>query len=427
MLARETNTGRKVITMQWTDTIIVGAGQAGLAMSRCLARRGIGHVVLERGRIAQRWRTERWDSLRLLSPNWMSRLPDWSYCGEDPDGFMTAAEFAQYLEDYARDLQMPVLEGTAVRSVRRAPGGYRVETTRGSWQARAVVIATGHCDVPAIPTFAGRLPGCAKQITTSNYRNPAQLPAGGVLVVGASATGVQIAEEVQRAGRPVTISVGRHTRLPRIYRGKDIWYWLERIGVLDERAASVRDLRRSRAEPSFQLVGSLDRHTLDLGVLRAAGVRIIGRTIGADGPVLRLLDDVTETTATAQQALERLLVRIDAVTGPKDFPPERDAARAVRLTSGPVSLSLEAENIRSVIWAIGYRRDYRWLHVPVLDATGEIIHDGGITPSAGLFVIGLRFMRRRKSNFIDGVRADAEELAEMICSHLITTTLSAAA
>jgi putative flavoprotein involved in K+ transport len=142
---------------------------------------------------------------------------------------------------------------------------------------------------------------------------------------------------------------------------------------------------------------------------------------------LRLLDDVTETTATAQQALERLLVRIDAVTGPKDFPPERDAARAVRLTSGPVSLSLEAENIRSVIWAIGYRRDYRWLHVPVLDATGEIIHDGGITPSAGLFVIGLRFMRRRKSNFIDGVRADAEELAEMIRSHLITTTLSAAA
>jgi putative flavoprotein involved in K+ transport len=413
--------------MQWTDTIIVGAGQAGLAMSHCLARRGIDHVVLERGRIAQRWRNERWDSLRLLSPNWMSRLPGWSYRGNDPDGFMTAPEFAHYLEDYARGSQMPVLEGTAVRSVRRAPGGYRVETTRGIWQARAVVIATGHCDVPAVPVFARSLPGRVKQITTSDYRNPAQLPAGGVLVVGASATGVQIADEVQRAGRPVTISVGRHTRLPRIYRGKDIWYWLERIGVLDETVDSVRDLRRSRAEPSFQLVGSPARHTLDLGVLHAAGVRIVGRTVGADGPVLRLLDDVTETTTTAQQALERLLARIDAVTGPEDFPPEPDAARAVRLDPGPVSINLEAEDISTVIWAIGYRRDYRWIQVPVLDMAGEIIHDGGITPSPGLFVVGLRFMRRRRSNFIDGVGVDAEELAEMVLTHVITTTSCAAA
>ena len=412
--------------MQWTDTVIVGAGQAGLAMSHCLARHGIDHVVLERGRIAQRWATERWDSLRLLSPNWMTRLPGWSYRGGDPDGFMTAAEFARYLEDYARASQMPVQEHAAVRSVRRAPGGYRVETARGIWQARTVVIATGHCDVPAILALAGSLPGSVKQITTSEYRKPAQLPAGGVLVVGASAAGVQIAEEVQHAGLPVTISVGRHTRLPRVYRGKDIWYWLERIGVLDETADSVRDLRHSRAEPSFQLVGSPDRHTLDLGVLHEAGVRIVGRTVGADGPVLRLLDNLTEMTATAQHALERLLARIDAVTGLEDFPPEPDAASAVRLAPGPTSINLEAEDIRTVIWAIGYRRDYSWLHVPVLDPAGEIIHDGGITPSPGLFVIGLRFMRRRKSNFIDGVRTDAEELAEIILTHLVTTQCVAA-
>jgi putative flavoprotein involved in K+ transport len=412
--------------MQWTDTVIVGAGQAGLAMSHCLARHGIDHVVIERGRIAQRWATERWDSLRLLSPNWMTRLPGWSYRGGDPDGFMTAAEFARYLEDYARACQMPVQEHAAVRSVRRVPGGYRVETARGIWQARTVVIATGHCDVPAILALAGSLPGSVKQITTSEYRKPAQLPAGGVLVVGASAAGVQIAEEVQHAGLPVTISVGRHTRLPRVYRGKDIWYWLERIGVLDETADSVRDLRRSRAEPSFQLVGSPDRHTLDLGVLHGAGVRIIGRTVGADGPVLRLLHNLTEMTATAQQALERLLARIDAVTGPEDFAPEPDAARAVRLAPGPTSINLEAEDIRTVIWAIGYKREYSWLHVPVLDLAGEIIHNGGITPSSGLFVIGLRFMRRRKSNFIDGVGADAEELAEIILIHLATRRCAAA-
>jgi putative flavoprotein involved in K+ transport len=395
-------------------------------MSHCLARRGIDHVVLDRGRIAQRWRTERWDSLRLLSPNWMSRLPGWSYRGEDPDGFMTAAEFACYLQDYARASQMPVVEHAAVHAVHRAPRGYRVETTRGIWQARTVVIATGHCDVPAIPAFAGCLPTAVKQITMSNYRNAAQLPAGGVLVVGASASGIQIAEEVQRAGRPVTISVGRHIRLPRAYRGKDIWYWLERIGVLDETADSVRDLRHSRAEPSFQLIGGPDRRTLDLGVLHEAGVRIVGRTLGADDPVLWLADDLTETTATAQEALERLIARIDAVTGPEDFPPEPDAARAIRLPPGPAAIDLEAEDIRTVIWANGYRRDYGWLHVPVLDLAGEIIHDGGITPSSGLFVIGLRFMRRRKSNFIDGVGADAEELAEIILTHLATRRRAAA-
>jgi putative flavoprotein involved in K+ transport len=413
--------------MQSTDTTIVGGGQAGLAMSHCLARRGVDHVVLERGRIAQRWRTERWDSLRLLSPNWMSRLPGWSYHGNDPDGFMTAAEFAGYLEDYARASQAPVVEGAAVRLVCRTPAGYRVETSCGVWQARAVVIATGHCDRPAIPPFARRLPAAVKQITPSDYRNPAQLPAGGVLVVGASATGVQIAEEVQRSGRPVTISVGRHTRLPRRYRGKDIWCWLERIGVLDDTAESVADLRRSRAAPSFQLVGGPERCTLDLAALDEAGVRIVGRTVGADGPVLRLRDDLTETTAGAQQALERLLARIDAAADPSDSPPEPSAARHIRLAPAPVSIDLEADHIRTVIWAVGFRRDYSWLKVPVLDAAGEIIHHGGITPSPGLFVIGLRFMRRRRSNFIDGVGLDAEELAEAVLLHLAGTRLCPAA
>jgi putative flavoprotein involved in K+ transport len=274
------------MAVQRTDTVIIGAGQAGLAMSHCLARRGIAHVVLERGRVAQRWRTERWDSLRLLSPNWMSRLPGWSYRGNDPDGFMTAAEFARYLEDYARASRAPVVEGTAVHSVRRTPRGYRVETSRGGWETRTVVIATGHCDVPAIPPLGRHLPDAIKQITPADYRNPTLLPNGGVLIVGASATGVQLAEEIRSSGRSVMISAGRHIRLPRLYRGKDIWWWLERIGVLDVAADMVTDVRRCRAEPSFQLVGSPERRTLNLAVLQAAGVRIVGRTVGAEGPVL---------------------------------------------------------------------------------------------------------------------------------------------
>ena len=214
--------------MRQTDAIIIGAGQAGLAMSHCLSRSGIDHVVLERGRLAERWHSERWDSLRLLTPNWMSRLPGWSYQGADPDGFMTKQEYAAYLEQYATAASAPVVTGATVQSVRQMPGGYRVESERGVWHAPCVVIATGHCDVPLMPEMAQHIPASIHQLTPCAYRNPAELPEGGVLVVGASASGVQLAEEIQRSGRQVIISVGRHTRLPRLYRGRDIMWWLAR-------------------------------------------------------------------------------------------------------------------------------------------------------------------------------------------------------
>ncbi|HSK40491.1 MAG TPA: NAD(P)-binding domain-containing protein, partial [Arenibaculum sp.] len=212
--------------MKRTQVVVIGGGQAGLAMSHCLDRHGIDHVVLERGRIGERWRGERWDSLRLLTPNWMSRLPGFSYRGSDPDGYMTMPEVVRYLEDYARHSAAPVEDATTVRSVERLPDGYRpngyrpdgyrVETNRGTWMARAVVIATGHCDVPLVPAMARHLPADIRQVTPSRYRNPDDLPDGGVLVVGASATGAQLADELHRSGRPVTLSVGRHTRLPRL-------------------------------------------------------------------------------------------------------------------------------------------------------------------------------------------------------------------
>jgi putative flavoprotein involved in K+ transport len=326
--------------MQHTDAVIIGGGQAGLAMSYCLARHGVAHVVLERGRVAQRWRSERWDSLHLLSPNWTSRLPGWSYGGDDPDGFMSAAQFVHYLEDYACAFRAPVVQGAAVHSLRRAASGYRLSTSRGDWHARVVVIATGHCDVPAIPAYAGRLSAAVHQVTPSDYRNPTRLPAGGVLVVGASATGVQIAEELQRSGRPVTIAVGRHTRLPRLYRGKDIWWWLERIGVLDETTATVSDLRRSRREPSYQLIGSADRRTLDLAALQAMGVRLVGRAFDAQGTLMHLRDDLADNVASAQAALERLLARVDAVAHASDPPREPDATCAISPGTAPVHLDL---------------------------------------------------------------------------------------
>ena len=406
--------------MRLTDAIIIGAGQAGLAMSHCLARHGVDHVILERGRTAERWRSERWDSLRLLTPNWMSRLPGWSYRGPDPDGYMTMPEVVGYLDAYARASAAPVETDTAVRSLRRTAGGYAVETSRGPWRARVVVIATGQCDVPAVPAMARSLPAAIHQVTPVGYRNPGLLPAGGVLVVGASASGVQLAEEIQRSGRPVSLAVGRHTRLPRTYRGRDIMAWLDGIGVLDETAEQVRDLAQARAQPSLQLVGRPDRRSLDLGVLRDMGVRLLGRAAGIDGGMLHLAGDLAQTAAAAQRTLGRLLARIDAAADAmgapaEGWPPALDLAAA-----GPGRLDLQAEGIRTVVWATGFRRDYAWLQVPVLDAEGELIHHGGVTPAPGLFVLGLRFLRRRRSTFLDGVGTDAEELAWHILSQLAT-------
>jgi putative flavoprotein involved in K+ transport len=412
--------------MRQTDAIIIGAGQAGLAMSHCLARHGVDHVILERGRTAERWRSERWDSLRLLTPNWMSRLPGWSYRGPDPDGFMTMPEVVHYLDAYAQASTAPVETGTAVRSLRRTAGGYAVETGRDAWRTRAVVIATGHCDLPAVPAMASSLPAAVHQITPSGYRNPDLLPAGGVLVVGASASGVQLAEEIHRSGRPVSLAVGRHVRLPRRYRGQDIMAWLEHIGVLDETAEEVRDLAQARAQPSLQLVGRPDRRGLDLGMLRDMGVRLLGRAAGVDGGVLHLAGDLAETAAAAQRSLGRLLTRIDTAADMTDAPAEDWPPAPDLPAAAPTRLDLQAEGIRSVVWATGFHRDYAWLQVPVLDAQGEVIHRGGITPAPGLYVLGLRFLRRRRSSFIDGVGADAEALGWHILGQIATAGRAAA-
>jgi putative flavoprotein involved in K+ transport len=397
--------------MPSVTAVVIGAGQAGLAMSHCLSQRGIEHVVLERGRVAERWLSQRWDSLRLLTPNWMTRLPAWSHAGDDPNGFMPSCEFVAYLAAYAASARVPIRHDTTVLSVRRTGSGFRVATSRDTWTSQAVVIATGHCDVPAVPAMASALPITIEQSTSADYRNPWTLPGGGVLVIGGSATGVQLADEIRRSGRDVYLSTGRHTRLPRHYRGHDVWWWLEHTGVLDEPLDDPVVRERARQAPSFQLVGRPDCTALDLGTLHAAGVHVLGRVRGADNGRLLLQQDLPETTASAQRALERLLQRFDALA-PAGAPScAADAVQVVTLPPAPAALDLSKAGVGCVIWAVGYRRDYSWLHIPVLDAAGEVVHDGGITPAPGLYVLGLRAMRRRRSNFIDGVGRDADELA----------------
>jgi putative flavoprotein involved in K+ transport len=393
-------------------------------MSRCLAERAIDHVVLERGAVANSWRTERWDSLRLLTPNWLSRLPGYVYSGDDPDGYMTAPQVVGFIDGYARAIGAPVQAETRVTAVRRDGEGYRVVTDRGEWSARAVVLATGACNIADLPALAAALPPAIATLTAMQYRNPAQLPDGGVLVVGASASGTQIADEIHRSGRPVTLSVGEHVRAPRLYRGRDVLWWMDASGLFDERYDALEDIERARRLPSFQLAGSPQRRTLDINALTAIGVRLVGRLagIGDDGKV-QFSGSLRNMCALADLKMARLLdafddwARASGMHGEVE-PPHRPPATDVE-ESPPLMLDLARSGIRTVLWATGFRPDYSWLEVPVLDRKGRIRHDGGIiTDSPGLYVMGLQFLRRRKSALITGAGDDARELSDHLAACL---------
>jgi putative flavoprotein involved in K+ transport len=403
------------------DVVVIGAGHAGLAMSRCLSARSIDHVVLERGEVGNSWRHGRWDSLRLLTPNWQTRLPGHRYAGSDPDGYMTMPQVVEFIEEYASLVGAPVRTGTTVTSVSAEGDGYRVETDHGRWQCRAVVIASGACQIPVVPSIAAALPGSVQTLTANDYRNPGQLDDSGVLIVGASATGLQLAEEIQRSGRHVTLAVGEHIRMPRIYRGLDIQWWLDATGILDERYDEVDDIVRARRVPSPQLIGSPQR-SLDLNTLVERGVDIVGRFVGLSDGKAQFSGSLRNHCAMADLKLERLLQRIDTwaeLNGKRTQvgPPERFAATRVADTPR-LSLHLQRERIGTLIWATGFKPDYGWLRVPAFDRKGDLRHDGGVVPVPGLYVLGLNFMRRRKSSSIDGAADDVRDLSAHLAAHL---------
>jgi putative flavoprotein involved in K+ transport len=404
------------------DTVVLGAGHCGLAMSRCLEHRSIDHVVLERKEIANSWRTERWDALRLLTPNWQCRLPGYAYEGDDPDGFMTMPEVVDFISRYAHEISAPVQTGTTVVSLRAVDGGYRVVTDQGEWQCPTVVIATGAFNVPRVPDYAEAVPSTVATLTSMQYRHPGQLGEGGVLVVGASATGVQIAHEIRNSGRDVTVAVGEHVRGPRMYRDRDIHGWMEASGVLDERYDAVDDIVRARRVPSMQLGGSPERSTFDLNALTRIGVTLVGRLAAIrDGRAL-FSGSLRNKTGLADLKLGRLLDTIDewaiANRVDDDVPPPHRFAPTLVPESPMLELDLASGEIQTIIWATGYRPDYSWLDVPVLDRKGLIRHDGGVVQSPGMYLLGMPFLRRRKSSFIDGGREDAEDLILELAGHL---------
>jgi putative flavoprotein involved in K+ transport len=405
-----------------TTTVIIGAGHAGLAMSRHLADRGIDHVILERGEVANSWKTQRWDSLRLLTPNWQSRLPGYSYQGDDPHGFRTMPETIRFIERYARVISAPVRTHTTVTSVRSADGGYLVSTDQGEWRARTVVLASGAHNLPSIPALAAALPASIRQISALDYRNPDQLEPGGVLVVGAAATGAQLAEEIQRSGRQVTLSVGEHVRVPRTYRGRDIKWWMDTVGLLDERYTEVDSVERVRGVSSLQLMGSDDRRDIDLNALTAQGVRLVGRLAGVAGGKAQFSGSLRNLCQLADLKMNRLLDRVDewasehlgdrGVEPPHRFEPTRVEA------DPPLMLDLAASGIRTIVWATGFRPDFSWLDVPAFDRKGRLVHDGGVVSSPGLYLMAMPFLRRRKSTLIDGAAADARDLSSHLAAWL---------
>jgi putative flavoprotein involved in K+ transport len=402
---------------------VIGAGHAGLAISRVLTEHSIEHVVLERGEVANSWRCERWESLRLLTPNWQCRLPGYPYNGSDPDGFLTMPEVVERIAGFAAAMSAPVRTHTTVTSVSRIDGGYQVASDNGEIRCRSVVFASGAANVPHVPKVREAVPPRIECVTAFDYGNPERLPPGGVLVVGASATGVQLADEIHRSGRPVTLAVGEHVRLPRTYRGQDVLWWMENSGVWNQRYDEIDDLERARNLPSPQLIGTPERASLDLNVLRAAGVEIVGRLAAIREGRALFSGGLRNQFALADLKMQRLLdtfddwernTALELEVGPSErFEPTR-APESPRL-----SLDLLHGEIRSIVWATGFRPDYRWLDVPVLNYKGELRHEGGVVADApGMYAIGLPVLRRRKSTFIIGAEDDARDIVAHLARYL---------
>jgi putative flavoprotein involved in K+ transport len=408
------------------DTVVVGAGHACLAVSRLLTEAGREHVVLDRGRVGERWRTARWDSLHLLSPNWLNRLPGWHTVG-DPDAFLSSGEFVDLLVRYAASFEAPVLTGTTVTSLTTAPtGGYDVRTDHATWRVTSVVVATGPHGAPVVPTAIGKTD--VRVVTSDRYRSPRRLAAGGVLVVGASASGVQIADELARSGRDVLLAVGRHTRVPRRYRGMDLFWWLETTGRLARTIDQLPDPVAARREPSLQLVGRSGADEVasevDLAALQRLGVRLTGRLESLDGRTARFGDQLAAVTADADRTMHGLLDSIDTYVDRVGLTREVLAPvrpKAVTVGDAPSRLDLRAERIRTVVLATGYRPDNDWVELPITQADETFRQTRGVTDAPGVYVIGQRFQHRRDSGFIAGARHDASSIVHHLTGGTVPT------
>jgi putative flavoprotein involved in K+ transport len=400
------------------DTVVLGGGQAGLAMSAVLQQRGREHVVLERGQVGERWRTERWESLRFQFPNWSLELPGYAYSGEDPDGFAHWREILRLIEDYAARTHAPVREHTEVTELRANDGGFALSVSDATIQARHVVVATGPFQRPHIPQFAEGVAPWVLQTDPTRYRRPEDLPDGAVLVVGSGASGCQIGDELLRAGRTVFLSVSRHRRVPRRFAGKDICWWLERMGRF---AQTIDSFPGRQWPPSTVVTGVSGGYDVNVRQMAADGIRVLGRVIGTSDGTLAIVRNANQVLDEADAAFAGFLAaaRDHAAANP-DLPlseEEPEASTTLPATIAEVeSLDLRREKVAAIIWATGYSYDYGWLRVPVLDAERRPLQHRGVTQVPGLYFLGLHWMHTFKSGLLAGVGSDAEYLAEHLDS-----------
>ncbi|MGU3495719.1 flavin-containing monooxygenase [Xanthobacteraceae bacterium A53D] len=408
------------MSVEKIDTLVIGAGQAGVAMSEHLGKSGVPHIVLERARIAERWRSERWDSLVANGPAWHDRFPGLSFSDLDanlrPNDFVPKEQVADYFVAYAKQIDAPIRCGVEVRKVERnsAGSGFRVETSEGVIEAQRVVAATGPFQRPIFPAIVPATDGIT-QMHSTGYRNPAQLADGAVLVIGAGSSGVQIAEELLRAGRSVYLSVGPHDRPPRAYRGRDFCWWL---GVLGKWDAAAQEPGKEHV--TIAVSGAEGGHTIDFRRLAAQGMTLVGKTEACTDGVMTFAPDLAVNLAQGDDNYRSLLDEADAYIARNklDLPEEPDARTVVpdaACVSDPLlSLDLAQAGITTIIWATGFVQDYSWMHVDAFDATGKPKHQRGVSTEPGIYFLGLPWQSRRGSSFIWGVWHDAKYLADQI-------------
>lgn len=399
------------------DTVVIGGGQAGLAMSHHLRQHSREHIVLERHQVAERWRSERWDSLYFQLPNRWLELPGKAYDGSDPEGFSPKADVLRFLLDYAREIAAPVRTGVEVIALRQnVDESYLVETSEGAIEARHVVIATGPFQHALIPNFSRAIPASVLQIDAAHYRNPEQLPKGAVLVVGSGNSGTQIADELLRSGRRVFLAISRHIRVPRRYRGKDLIWWYEELGRFDVKIDTFPDRRYPPTAIMTGINGGYDLAPRHLG---SAGVTLLGRLQGAADGELGFAEDAEEILAAADRGHASFIEAADALaTTPgmrsvverEEAPPELSPLRSDYARS----INLVRENITTIIWASGYRFGFDWVHLPIIDANGAPVQRRGVTECRGVYFLGLHWMHTFRSAILAFMGRDAAYLADHI-------------
>jgi len=406
------------MSVEKIETLIIGGGQAGLAMSEQLTKRGLSHLILERSRIAERWRSERWDGLRANGPAWHDRLPGMAIPNVDPDGFASRDEMVAYFEAYVDLIAAPIRCGVAVNALRRSDdgAGYRAETSEGALEATNVVVATGPFQRPVIPAMVPPEAGFT-QLHSNAYRNPDQLPAGAVLVVGAGSSGTQIADELLRAGRRVHLSVGQHERPPRRYRGRDFCWWLGALGLWELTAR-----KPSMEHVTIAVSGAYGGHSIDFRRFAHRGMALVGRTEGFDNGVMRFTPDLGRCLAQGDASLMALLDEADAYAAREglDLPEDPDARRIepepLCVTNPILELNLHDAGITTIIWATGYALDFDWIDLTVFDERRAPVHRRGVTSLPGFYFLGLSWLSRRASAFIFGAEQDAAHLAADIAA-----------